>query len=154
MPASGSFPAGDGPIEAGTYRIPSSDWSVTDFTVTFPEGWAVQYGHVYATNENEDDEFGFYAVVVDEIFAEGCAGSNSGLTELGPRVDDLAAALLQQPGPTKSGPVDTTLGGHPATRIDLTVPDALAYLRAGLEQRRRALDELAADAEAFGFFDN
>ena len=32
--------------------------------------------------------------------------------------------------------------------------DALAYLRADLQRRRQALDELAADAEAFGFFDN
>jgi excisionase family DNA binding protein len=32
--------------------------------------------------------------------------------------------------------------------------DALAYLRADLQRRRHALDELAADAEAFGFFDN
>ena len=31
-------------------------------------------------------------------------------------------ALLQQPGPKKSGPVETTLGGYPATRIDLVVP--------------------------------
>ena len=32
--------------------------------------------------------------------------------------------------------------------------DALAYLRADLQRRRHALDELAADAEAFGFFDH
>ncbi len=31
--------------------------------------------------------------------------------------------------------------------------DALAYLHADLERRRRALDELAADADAFGFFE-
>ena len=32
--------------------------------------------------------------------------------------------------------------------------DVLAYLRADLQRRRQALDELAADAEAFGFFDS
>jgi hypothetical protein len=42
---------------------------------------------------------------------------------VGPSVDDLAAALLQQPGPLASGPVATKLGGYPATRIDLTVPE-------------------------------
>jgi excisionase family DNA binding protein len=31
---------------------------------------------------------------------------------------------------------------------------AVEYLRADLNRRRRALDELAADAEAFGFFDD
>jgi hypothetical protein len=119
----GSIPDGDAPIEPGTYRIPRSAWSVADFTVTFPADWTVQYGHVYNGNQDEDDEFGFYAVVVDEIWAEACAGSNSGPIEVGPTVDDLAAALLEQPGPTASGPVATTLGGHPATRIDLTVPE-------------------------------
>ena len=42
--------------------------------------------------------------------------------EIGPSVDDLADVLLQQPGPKANGPVDTSLGGYPATRIDLTVP--------------------------------
>ena len=32
--------------------------------------------------------------------------------------------------------------------------DALAYLRADLDRRRRALDILAEDAEAFGFYDD
>ena len=32
--------------------------------------------------------------------------------------------------------------------------DALNFLRADLQRRRHALGELAADAEAFGFFDN
>lgn len=112
-------------IEPGTYRIPSSSWSVADFTVTFPEGWTVQYGHVYASNPDEDDEFGFYAVVVDDIFADACEGETGGLTEIGPSVDDLAEALLQQPGPEANGPIDTTLGGYPAIQIDLTIPGAL-----------------------------
>ena len=120
----GSIPAGDAPIEPGTYRIPRSAWSVADFTVTFPEGWVVQYGHVFGSNQDADDEFGFYAVVVDGIWADACAGGNSGdPIEVGPTVDDLAKALLAQPGPTASGPVTTTLGGYPATRIDLTVPE-------------------------------
>ena len=94
------------------------------FTVTLPADWTVQYGHVYHSNQDEDDEFGFYAVVVDGIWADACAGSDSGdPIEVGPTVDDLAAALLEQPGPTASGPIATTLGGDPATRIDLTVPE-------------------------------
>jgi len=45
--------------------------------------------------------------------------------EIGPSVDDLATALLEQPGAEASRPVETTLGGYPATRIDLAVPDGL-----------------------------
>lgn len=118
-------------IEPGTYRIPKSAWSVIDFTVTFPEGWTAQYGHVYASNADADDEFGFYAVVVDEIYADACDGTTGGLTEIGPSVDDLAAALLQQP--EASGPVDTTLGGHPAVRVDFKVPQGLDLKACNLE---------------------
>ena len=46
------------------------------------------------------------------------------MTVGGSSVDDLAAALLEQPGPKARGPVETTLGGYPASRIDLTVPTA------------------------------
>ena len=45
------------------------------------------------------------------------------LTEVGPTVDDLTNALLDQPHTVATGPVDTTLGGLPAKRIDLTVAD-------------------------------
>jgi hypothetical protein len=117
-------PSSDEPvaIEPGTYQIPKSAWSVADFTVAFPKGWTVQYGHVYSKHTDTDEEFGFYAVVVDAIYADACAGSNGALIDVGPSVDDLAEALLQQQGPKASGTVDTTLGGYPATRIDLTVP--------------------------------
>ena len=42
------FPYSTEPIavEPGIYRIPRSAWSVADFTVTVPEGWTAQYGHV------------------------------------------------------------------------------------------------------------
>ena len=123
--ATTSFPDRTEPvsIEPGTYRIAKSAWSVTDFSVTFPEGWTVQYGHVYAGNTDEDDEFGFYAVVVDDIFAAACEGETGGLTEIGPSVDDLADALLRQPGAMTSGPIETTLGGYRAARIDLAIPE-------------------------------
>ena len=120
-------------IEPGTYRIPRSEWSLVDFTVTFPEGWTVQYGHVYIKHPDTDDELGFYAVLVDAINADACEGNNGELVEVGPSVDDLAAALLQQQGPLASGPIDATLGGYPATRIDLTVPDGFDLEPCNLE---------------------
>jgi len=110
-------------IEPGTYQIPRSEWSIADFTVTFPPDWTVQYGHDYLKHSDAPDEFGFYAVVVDAIYPDACEGSNAEPKDVGPNVDDLAAALLKQSGPTATDPVDTTLGGYPATRIDLTVPE-------------------------------
>lgn len=105
-----------------------------DFTVAFPEGWTVQFGHVYRKHGDTDDEFRFNAVVVDGIFADACEGSDSGdLMKVGRGVDDLAAALLRQPGPMASGPVETTLGGHAAIRIDLTVPEGFDLNACNLE---------------------
>ena len=117
-----SMPAGDAAIEPGTYLIPSSGWSVADFTVTFPADWNVQYGHVFNKHQDTDEELGFHAVVVDEIFTDACEGEGVPM-DVGPSVDDLVAALLAQPGPEASDPMDTTLGGLPATRVDLSVPE-------------------------------
>lgn len=120
-----SMPAGDTrndavvPIAPGTYLVPSSAWSDTDFTVTFPEGWTVQYGHVHHQNDGETAEF--YAVKVDEIFTDPCQ-DGSAPQQVGPRPQDLVQALLEQKGPVASDPVKTTLGGYPATRIDLGIP--------------------------------
>jgi hypothetical protein len=110
-------------IEPGTYRIPKSAWSVADFEVTLPEGWTVQYGHVFQKHADAPDEFGFYAVVVEEVYADACDGSNGRLIEVGPSIDDLTTALLEQAGPETIGPVTTTLGGYPATRIEFSVPE-------------------------------
>lgn len=131
-PTQGAIPVGEGPIEPGTYRIPKSAWSVVDFTVTMPEGWTVQYGHTYLKHSDAPDELGFYAVVVDSIYTDACEGDGV-LVEVGSSVDDLAAALLQQPGPVASGPVETTLGGHPAIRVDLRVPEGLELETCRLE---------------------
>jgi hypothetical protein len=114
------------PIEAGTHLIPRSAWSVADFTVTFPAGWGVQYGHVYAKHGDEPDEFGFYPVVVDEIYNDSCAPEDESKRRVGPGIDDLYAALRDQAGGAAiSKPVPTTLGDHPASRIDLRIPNHL-----------------------------
>lgn len=128
-PSSGAttevFPYDDegAPVDAGTYRIPASAWSVAPFEVTFGEGWTVQYGHVFHRQSDTPYELEFYAVVPDRIAADACEGVEGGLMEIGPSVDDFATALLKQPGTEASRPVATTLGGHPAIRIDLAVPE-------------------------------
>lgn len=121
------------PIEPGTYLIPSSPWSVADFTVTFPEGWTVQYGHGYVKNADEPDELGFYPVVVDKIYTDSCGPEDGTLRTIGQRFDDLYAALREQAGGAAIGkPESTTLGGHPATRIGLRVPKRLELAKCRL----------------------
>jgi hypothetical protein len=109
------------PLEPGTYYIPSSAWSVAGFTVTFPEGWTAQYGHVFARHGDTDHEFGFYAVVVDQIFADACRGEGGPTRAIGPGVDSLITALRDQKGGLKGDVRETTFGGYPASRIDLRI---------------------------------
>lgn len=71
---------------------------------------------------------------------------------------EAAATLLGISRPTLIRLLDS--GAMPYRRTQGTLghrrirrSDAVSYLRADLEQRREALDALAADAEAFGFFE-
>jgi hypothetical protein len=109
------------PLEPGTYDVPSSPWSVAGFTVTFPEGWTVQYGHVFALHGDTADELGFYPVVVDEVFADACRGEGGSTRAIGPGVDSLITALRDQDSGLETEVSETTLGGYPATRIDLRI---------------------------------
>lgn len=122
--ARSDFPA-SGPVEPGTYHIPPSAWNVAGITMTMPEGWETQYGAPGAIKHSDQlGELGFYFVTVDAIYSDPCEGEGE-LIEVGPNVDDLANALLEQPHTVATGPVDTTLGGLAAKRIELTVPEDL-----------------------------
>ena len=92
---------------------------------------------------------------VVEAFQHAIAELQSPEPEL---TTEAAATLLGISRPTLIRLLDTgaipyrrTQGTRGHRRIRRS--DAVSYLRADLEQRRKALDELAADAEAFGFFD-
>ncbi|MFL6204227.1 MAG: hypothetical protein ACJ739_02670 [Acidimicrobiales bacterium] len=133
-----SIPLDEGPpLRAGTYRVsseglhdvPGADslvWSIVDYTITIPEGWNGHTGHYLSKHEDGDDELdtvGLYPVLVDEIFADPCPGEAGATVAVGPEVNDLVDALIAQPGPSKSEPVETTIGGLPATRVDLEIPE-------------------------------
>ena len=109
-------------VEPGTYRIARDAWSVTDFSVTIPSGWVVTHGHIFSYSTDHPGAFGFYGVVVKDIFLDACHGEEVPV-KVGPGAEALIAALRKQAGPDVSAPVKTTLGGRPATRIDLRVPN-------------------------------
>jgi hypothetical protein len=119
-----SLPTDDGGVMPGTYLVPSSRWSSVDFSITFPEDWFVREGKIFDTNIEQPDELGIQTFVVTKIYADACRGQRGAETKIGPTVDDLVDALLAQPGPDQSSRT-TTVGGYPATRIDLKVPDSL-----------------------------
>ena len=110
-------------VPAGTHELPRDAWASTaGYTVTIPEGWLVQYGHMFSKPTGPGSEgVGFYAQTVDEILTEPCNGGGRS-RRVGPGVDTLVDALLEQPGPVYSRPIRTTLGGHRAIRLDVTSP--------------------------------
>jgi hypothetical protein len=139
-----AFPAGDEPeeIEAGTYLVQGaaagSDPSLAGYTVTVPDGWTGDSGSDLKKNEDTPQGIGVSPWALDDIgvFEDACRG------ELGDppapaSVPRLVSALrAQQSGPIVRDPVATTLGGLPATRVDLDYPDrmARAHCRVGTGQ--------------------
>ncbi len=95
-----------------------------DFSITFPEDWFVRDDKLFDTNIEQIDELSIEPFVVTKIYADACQGQRGVETTIGPTVDDLVDALLAQPGPDQSSR-KTTVGGYPATRVDLQVPDRL-----------------------------
>ena len=92
---------------------------------------------------------------VVEAFRDAIAQLQSPTDEL---TTEETAVLLGVSRPTLIRLLDTGALAHRRTQGTrghrrIRRKDALAYLRSDLERRRHALDELAADAEAFGFFD-
>ena len=117
------IPTKDGALEPRTYRMAASPWSVADFTVTVPQGWNIQYGQILSTSTEGGEEMAFSPILPDKVWTAACAGSDSGAQDVGPSVDDLAAALDAQEDSVASEPVPTTIGGHEGVRVDLTIPD-------------------------------
>jgi hypothetical protein len=89
----------------------------------------VQHGHVFAQHAEHDDEFGFYAVVVDEIFTDSCGGEDGIPRPVGPGADALVTALLEQEGgAAMSDPVTTTLRNRSAIAASDLVPSTSSAL--------------------------
>lgn len=125
QPSPRPMPLSDTVLDPGTYLVTRDESAAVDYTVTFPADWFVQNGNQFGRLVDSPEEFGFLPFVVDEIYADPCLGDRGRVTKVGPRAQDLVTALLAQPGPVKSAPVRTTVGGYPATRIDLRLPESL-----------------------------
>ncbi len=118
----------DGALQPGTYYIPEGDMAPRRFTFTVPAGWANEEGWIIKNLEGEPiNRYGvtndvvLVTYFVTHVYTDICNWQGS-LNEVGPTVDDLAAALVAQAGRLASAPADVTLGGFPAKRIELTVP--------------------------------
>jgi hypothetical protein len=65
--------------------------------------------------------------LVSNLHADPCAWIGSVLEPaVGPTVDDLATALMEQPLQNASSVSDVTLGGHAGKKVEMSVPDDFA----------------------------
>jgi hypothetical protein len=114
-----SLPAG--PMEPGTYRVDDPKDTAVPFTVTVPAGWRGRSDGFVHKNPDSAAELGVTPFNVTHVYTDACDAEGT-LTEIGPTVDDLLQALADQDGSDASAPVDVTLGGYPAKRVDMSIP--------------------------------
>lgn len=141
-------------LEAGTYLVPAGNGTVVSpYTVTVPARWrgAVMHRGIVIGKNQEDASgaghtrraIGIEPFVLDRIRLtdDTCTGPET-LGNAPTSTAALVAGLRAQgSGPRVSDPVATTVGGLPATRIDLEYPARrplsscrLADLTPGLEK--------------------
>jgi hypothetical protein len=113
------------PLTAGTYRVPVPQPLIV--TVTVPDGWNAFEDWALVGPDGHDlpDGVGLafwdIANLTIDPFNEG-----GGLLDpqLGPSVDDLANALVDQPAYANVvGPTDVVVDGYRGMRVELAVPD-------------------------------
>ena len=112
-------------LEPGTYMLPVRKLQVT-FDV--PAGWQ---GWELGVNKGAADPpsgAGFGVWVVTNVYEDPCHWNRSlAQPPVGATVGDLVEALTGQQGHPASAPIAATIDGHPATRFEQVVPEALDF---------------------------
>lgn len=108
-------------LARGTYSIPAGRTTPAKLIFAMPAGWETD-GRGFIKGRGESGEVGWTTSIVAGVYTDTCA-ANGTLQPIGPSVDDLVNALEQLGGATVSPAVDTTVGGYPAKRVDISMPD-------------------------------
>ncbi|MEO6577853.1 MAG: hypothetical protein ABIO99_03015 [Candidatus Limnocylindria bacterium] len=117
-------PTGFGVCEgqSGCVESPADD-SIT-FTVTVPDGWFISGLRGIWVNNNAPPDG---AILIfwrgGWLYSDPCTTDGKGPDiEVGPTVDDFAAALADHPLLDVSTPIDVTLGGYSGRYVDVQAP--------------------------------
>ena len=116
---------GTGPLEAGSYRVTGASFTRVPFTVTVPDGWGHEdnfIGSGVGTIQSvafEGDGVYMASWLVSHVYADSCDWE--GTLRPTTTANELITALAEQTGHDASGPIETELGGRPATRFDFSV---------------------------------
>jgi len=115
---------GQNPLPAGRYQVDPNLPAIV--TIDVPEGWAAAGNWVIAGPQGNDAPGGmairFYEA--DNLFNNPSSYAE-GLQDptIGPTVDDLVQAIVDQSEWISSTPTDITVGGYPAQLVSITIPD-------------------------------
>jgi hypothetical protein len=109
-----------GQIPAGTYRVPGSS-----ILITLPAGWDVSEDGDIRKNRDSPTELVVSIWRPDIAVYEDACANDVVPPRTGPTVDDLLVALRAQKSSDVSEPVDVTVGGIAASRIEVSVPEGL-----------------------------
>ncbi len=104
-----------------TVTMPASGWSGE------PGGWAMERGR---EGFSPPDGAAIIAFVVDEefyVYGDPCDWSSTRPDTPATTVDELVAALANQPSRNPSAPEDITVNGYAGKKITLHVPDDAAF---------------------------
>jgi hypothetical protein len=108
-------------VAPGTYLI--SDETIVPFTVTVPEGWAIDAAGFLSKSGDSLNGAGagvaFSTWKITHVYHDSCNWTGT-LQATGSR-ESLATALAAQKGHTTSVSSEVTLGGQPATQLQLSL---------------------------------
>lgn len=113
-------------LEPGRHGLPffasGGPWAAEAWIrLTVPDGWAANAnGMMLERYPLGGPTLSLSVHAVRRVATDLCDPA-APFVEVGPGVQDLMAALSSMRGVSRTGPTDVTVGGHPATRIALTV---------------------------------
>jgi hypothetical protein len=133
----------DGPLAAGTYRMPQWDTNcgqppapgcspspaheAVRVTLTVPDGWEGIIGTIWLAEKGNGapDGAGLLAGRGSWLLTDPCTKAQHAIppdVEVGPSVDDFANALADHPLLDVTDPVDVALAGYWGKYLELQVP--------------------------------
>jgi hypothetical protein len=120
--------AGQEDLAAGRYLIASG--ISMRVTAAVPNGWSAidSWGVRGPLGHEAPDGSGIRFYTVGNLFNNPSSYAD-GLQDppVGPTVDDLIEAIVEQAEWTSSTPSDTTIGGYPAKHARITIPDGAEF---------------------------
>jgi hypothetical protein len=114
------FEDASGSLEPGTY-VSSID--SIEVTYTVPAGWGREPSAPELGGPIADEIGGLSFWIVQDLFADPCRFDEGALAPPpGPTVDDLANALVEQPGVDAEPPTDVVVDGFAGRYVEYTTP--------------------------------